>query len=111
MLLPIIKPGKDASKVSSYRPIALLSCLGKEIKKLAFKILYAFIENKNYSPFFQCGFKTQHSCLDTQIYLENYIQLSLRKQKVLLIVSFDIQKAFDSSSHTSILFSLLNKGI
>ena len=44
ILLPILKPGKDASKVSSYRLIALLSCLGKEIEKLALKRLYAFIE-------------------------------------------------------------------
>ena len=70
-----------------------------------------FMENKNYLPFFQCGFRIKHSCLDAQIYLENYIQISLRKQKVLLIVFFDIQKAFDSSSHTSILFNLLHKGI
>ena len=30
---------------------------------------------------------------------------------MLLIVFFDIQKAFDSSSHTGILIDLLNKGI
>ena len=36
ILLPILKPGKDPKKVSSYRPIALLSCLGKIIEKMVF---------------------------------------------------------------------------
>ena len=81
ILLPILKPGKDASIVGSYRPISLLSCLEKVIEKLVFRRLYMLMENKNYLQFFQCGFRAKHSCLDAQIYLENYIQVSLRKQK------------------------------
>ena len=110
-LIPILKPGKDAGSVDSYRPIALLSCLGKLMEKLVFNRLYSYLENKNLLPPFQCGFRRKHCCLDILLYLENYIQIALRSKKVLVIVFFDISKAFDSASHSNILYNLLNKGV
>ena len=44
-------------------------------------------------------------------YLEHFIQLSLRTKKVLGIVFFDIEKAFDNASHLQILYNLLQIGI
>ena len=110
-LIPILKPNKSPNMTDSYRPIALLSCLGKLMEKLVYNRLYSYLENKNSLPRFQCGFRKQHSCLDILLYLENYIQLALRTKKVLIIVFFDISKAFDSASHTNILYNLINKGI
>ena len=83
-LIPIVKVGKDASLVESYRPISLLSCLSKLIEKLVYSRLYTFVENKNCLPIFQCGFRKNHSCLDVLTYLEHHIQLSLRTKKVLV---------------------------
>ena len=41
VLVPIPKPGKDHSKAESYRPIALLSCLGKLFEsQSAFNVLF-----------------------------------------------------------------------
>ena len=88
ILLPILKPEKDSSEVSAYRPIALLSCLGKLMEKLVYNRLYSYIENKNHLPENQCGFRRNHSCLDILLYLENYIQLALRTQQILVIVFF-----------------------
>ena len=56
-LIPILKPGKNANSLESYRPIALLSCLGKLMEKLVFNRLYTYLENKNLLPSFQCGFQ------------------------------------------------------
>ena len=110
-LIPILKPGKDKHCPSSYRPIALISCFSKLIEKLVFNRLYAHLENNNLINTNQCGFRKQHSCLDILTYLEHHIQIALRQQKVLLIVFCDIEKAFDSASHTAILYTLYNKGI
>ena len=49
--------------------------------------------------------------MDILLYLENYIHLALGTIKILLIVFFDINKAFDSSSYINILNNLTNKGI
>ena len=110
-LIPILKVGKDATKCASYRPISLLSCFSKLIEKLVYSRLYSFLENKNCLPMFQCGFRRNHSCVDILIYLEHFIQLALRSKKVLLIVFFDIEKAFDNASHLQILYNLLQLGI
>ena len=110
-LIPILKPGKDKHETASYRPIALLSCFSKLIERLVFNRLYAYLENNNLLNKNQCGFRRGHSCLDILAYLEHYIQLALRSQKVLLIIFCDIEKAFDSASHLNILCTLLNKGI
>ena len=110
-LLPILKNGKDPSLVESYRPISLISCFAKLIEKLVFNRLYSYVENKKHLPLFQCGFRKQHSCTDLLVYLEHFIQLSLRTQKVLIIVFFDLEKAFDSASHLQILYNLTQIGI
>ena len=110
-LIPILKPNKDPNSVESYRPIALLSCFGKLLEKIIHKRLYALIENKYSLPTFQCGFRSQHSCTDILIYLEHFIQLTLRTQKVLIIVFFDIEKAFDTASHIEIMHNLYKIGM
>ena len=81
------------------------------MEKLVYNRLYSYFENKNSLPSFQCGFRKKHSCLDILLYLENYIQLALRTKMVLIIMFFDISRAFDSASHTNILYNLIHKGI
>ena len=110
-LLLIAKFEKDPTSVESYRPISLLSCFSKIIEKLVYNRLYTYVENKNYIPSFQCGFRRNHSCVDILTYLEHFIQLTLRTKKVLVIVFFDIEKAFDNASHLQILYNLLQIGI
>ena len=111
ILVPLPKSGKDHSKVDSYRPVALLSCVGKLIEKLVFNRLYWYLESKNLIPLEQSGFRQNHSCIDVLLYLEYYIQLALRSKQFLIIVFFDIEKAFDSANHIAILYKLSNMGI
>ena len=110
-LLPILKPGKDPKKVCSYRPIALLSCLGKLIEKMVFCRLYTYFESTKRIPTFQCGFRRHNSCLDILIHLEHYIQMSLKTKQVMLVVFLDIKQAFDSCNHINLLYGLLQNGI
>ena len=39
VIIPILKPGKDSTEASSYRPIALISCLSKILEKILNKRL------------------------------------------------------------------------
>ena len=111
ILVPIHKLHKDKHNVKSYRPISLLSCFSKLYEKMVYNRLYNHFEQNNLLPRSQCGFRRSHSCIDILIYLETFIQLALRKQKALIIVFFDIEKAFDSANHLNILFNLINRGI
>ena len=111
ILIPIPKPGRDLSLVNSYRPISLLSCLGKLYERMVYQRLYWHLENMNKIPIEQTGFRKKHSCIDTLLYLEKYIQVALRSQQFLIIVFFDIDKAFDSANHLAVLYKLANMGI
>ena len=75
-------------------------------------MLYTYLENNNLFLNKQCSFRKNHSCKDILIYQEHYIQMALRtKKNVLLIVFFNVEKAFDSAYHLVILHSLFNKRI
>ena len=45
IVIPLLKPGKDHTDPSNYRPIALTSCLCKLMEKLVNKRLMWFLEN------------------------------------------------------------------
>ena len=49
LVIPIPKPGKDASEPSNYRPIALTSCLCKILERMVNDRLVWFLEKNNLS--------------------------------------------------------------
>ena len=57
-LIPIPKPGKNPTHPSSYRPIALLSCVGKLMERLVAARLTWWLEEKCLLKEEQCGFRT-----------------------------------------------------
>ncbi len=46
IVIPVVKPGKDATKSNSYRPIALTSTLCKVMEKMIVRRLNYFLEKK-----------------------------------------------------------------
>lgn len=110
-ILPFLKANKSSSLEASYRPISLLSCLGKLIERIICNRLTWFLENKNLQPCNQFGFRKGRSTLDPLIILEQNIQITLRTKKVMIAVFFDVEKAFDRASRTAILSKLINIGI
>jgi Reverse transcriptase (RNA-dependent DNA polymerase) len=60
-VIPVPKPGKDPSNPSSYRPISLLSSIGKIFERVILKRLQNFITANNFLPNHQFGFRTAHS--------------------------------------------------
>ena len=57
---PIFKKG-DKSQPSNYRPVALLSCIGKLQKRIVFKNMYNFLLDNNLLYKYQSGFLPHHS--------------------------------------------------
>ena len=55
-MLPFVKPGKAKNELMSYRPITLLSCLGKTLERIVKKILEFFTESNILLLDSQCGF-------------------------------------------------------
>jgi hypothetical protein len=59
ILVPIPKPGKDTSKLESYRPISLLSCFGKLADRIVTNRLIFHTEAQGILSGSQAGFR-QH---------------------------------------------------
>lgn len=111
LVIPVAKPGQDLSNVLSYRPISLLSCLGKLYEKLLYRRLYWHLETNNLFPSTQCGFRVQHSTIDQLVRLETFIRVGLRERQHVIVIFFDLSKAFDTVSHDGLLYKLVQIGI
>ena len=111
LLLPFLKQGKDPSHPASYRPISLISCLGKVFEGLIQRRLSWWVETQNLLPDIQNGFRKNRSTVDNLLLLEHEILLGYEEKKVTLVVFFDLANAFDRASHLGILYKLKELGI
>ena len=59
-VIPIFKKG-DKTQPSNYRPVALLSCIGKLQERIVFKNMYNFLLDNNLLYKYQSGFLPHHS--------------------------------------------------
>ncbi|GBN76895.1 putative RNA-directed DNA polymerase from transposon X-element [Araneus ventricosus] len=74
LVIPILKPGKDATDPMNYRPIALTSCLSKTLERMINVRLVYELETQNLIPMHQSDFRKGRSTLDNAIYLETQIR-------------------------------------
>ena len=64
VIVLMLKPMKDAIKSDSYRPISLLSCVGKVYEKIVYKRLRYYVEQNKVLPDVQNGFRPNRSTSD-----------------------------------------------
>ena len=110
-IIPILKPGKNAQDVASYRPISLLSCLSKVVEKMVCNRLTFYLETENYLSPTQYGFRENRSTIDPIINLEHIVRSTLVNRKVTIVVFFYLKSAFDSVNHMKLLRTLADIGI
>ena len=111
LVIPIPKAGKDLTDPGSYRPISLLSCVGKVVEKLVNTRLNWFLETQNKFSTTQCGFRKRRSTEDLLVRLEHQIRSCLVNRQVTISLFFDLQQAFDSVSHDHLIFKLAEAGV
>ena len=109
LIIPILKPGKEAEIAKSYRPISLLSCLSKLFEKMVADRLTYLIETNNLLSPTQSGFRIRRSTIDPIIALEHEIRKTLVTKKTTIVVFFDLTSAFDSVDHIILLKTLVQK--
>ena len=64
IVIPLLKPGKNPYQSDSYRPISLLSVIGKIFEKLVNTRLVWLLESRNLLTAVQCGFRPGRSTQD-----------------------------------------------
>ena len=111
LIIPILKSGKDSTDASSYRPIALISCLSKILEKILNKRLMWYLEKHNLIDKTQCGYRQGRSAPDHLVRLTSDIQEAFVNNKYHISIFLDLEKAYDSCWKQLILNQLQKFGI
>ena len=107
---PVFK--KDCpSNVSNYRPISLISVLGKVMERCVYKHIYNFLAQNNVLTSNQSGFTPGDSAINQLIYMTNEFGRALDEGKEIRVVFCDISKAFDRVWHKGLIYKLKAIGI
>ncbi len=110
MLCLYLKKG-DRDQSCNYRPISLISCIGKVMERIVFKHIYNHLHFNNLIYKQQSGFLPGHSTVYQLIDIYNQICQSIDNTQYTCIVFCDISKAFDRVWHAGLLLKLEQNGI
>ena len=110
IVMPLFKNG-DKTLASNYRPIALLSTVGKVFEKLVFKKVFNYLFSNGLIYKFQSGFMPGHSTVHQLIEIYYRICMSLDDHCTTFLIFCDISKAFDRVWHLGLLLKLKAYGI
>ena len=94
-IIPIYKNKGSTLEPKNYRPITLLSCLGKIFTSILNQRLTDFIEDLNILNENQAGFIKDYSTLDHIFSLYTLFHLLSIKKKKLYCIYIDFEKEFD----------------
>lgn len=108
-VIPLHK--KDSKhEVSNYRPVSLISCVGKVLERVVFKYMFNFLIENDLFYKQQSGFLPKHNTVYQLIEMYDNICNSLEEKKHTCIVFCDISKAFDRVWHRGLIKKLDNYG-
>lgn len=110
VVMPLFKKGPP-EEPSNYRPISLLSTVGKIMERVVFKHLFNFFHANNLIYNLQSGFLPRHSTVFQLIDIYNQICQGFDAKQYTCMVFCDISKAFDRVWHKGLIFKLKQNGI
>ena len=93
-VIAVFKKG-DSSLQSNYRPISLISCVGKIMERVIYKHVYNYLHQNKLIYEYQSGFLPKHSTVHQLLEIYNSILNSLEKKEANCFVFCDFSKAFD----------------
>jgi len=105
-VLSFHKRGKPSSEASSYRPIALTSCVGKLMEKIVNIRLMKYLETNDFISPIQFGFRRMRSTTDALVRLHSDVLTAFENKEQAVCVLFDMQKAYDTAWRYGILKTL-----
>ena len=104
-VIPLPKKG-DNSCPSNFRPISLLSGIGKIQERIVFKNIHNYFNENNLLNKYQSGFLPNHSTTLQLIDIYHHICQTFDNNQYACMVFCDVSKAFDRVWHKGLLFKL-----
>ena len=101
----------DPSEITNYRPISLLSTVGKVLEKIVHKYVFNFLMDHEVLTTLQSGFISGDSTVNQLVDIYNSFCKALDEGKEVRAIFCDISKAFDRVWHKGLLYKLQTVGI
>lgn len=105
------KPKANPTFPQNYRPVSLLSCLGKVCERIVQTRLQRSVQDLNLIQDEQFGFRPKHSTVHQVLRLVEYVTDGFNRKQSTAAVFFDVAKAFDKVWHEGLLFKMLEAGV
>ena len=96
-MIPVLKKGKNTTKVLSYRPISLTSCVCKTMERIVNQRLQWYLDSESIIAPEQAGFRRYKITEDQTIHLAQVIEDAFQAPKVTSAAFIDLQRAFDTT--------------
>ena len=109
-VIAIFKKG-DKSLPSNYRPISLISCVGKIMEGVIYKYVFNHLQRNKLIYEYQSGFLPKYSTVHQLLEMYNCILNSLEKKEISCFVFCDFSKAFDKVWHKGLLHKIKSYGV
>ena len=107
----LLKPAKDPTQASSYRPISLLSCLGKLLEKHVNNHLLKELTEKNYFKAVQAGYSKGRSPQEHTFRLSQDVMNGFKKQQCTAGIFLDVKAAFDCVWRNGLKYKIKKIGL
>ena len=111
IIQPILKKGKPAEELKSYRPISLSSCLGKLAERIINQRLYWYLEANKILNTAQAGFRNGNRTEHQLFRLSQRIIDGFHNKKSTTAVFVDLQQAYDRVWRKGLLLKMQRLGI
>jgi len=106
LIIMILKPGKDPTLASSYRPISLLPCLSKLFEKVLLAKLMPYLQANSIIPSHQFGFREKHSTIEQVNRITNEIRTAFENREYCSAMFLDVAQAFDKVWHVGMTYKI-----
>lgn len=111
-IIPLKKPNKgDYTVMKAWRPISLLSTLGKTLESVVAERISHAVETFGLLPTNHFGARKKRSAEQALLLLQEHIYNAWRSKKVLSLVSFDVKGAYNGVYKDRLLQRLTARGI
>ena len=108
---PFYKNKGDKHNPKNFRPITIVSCLGKLFTAVLCERLTKFSDEISLLNENQCGFRKGYSTLDCMFTLHAFFEILKLKKKKLFCAFIDFEKAFDTVVREALWYKMLLSNI